>query len=144
MNVNKVFLAARLTRDPQLKYLPSQSAVVEFGICCNRKWKDANGQDRDEATFVDITAFGNLATMINTHFRKGKEIYIEGRLKYDTWDDKQSGMKRSKLSVVAERVEFVGPPSDADKAENRSRPPRGSGSLPADDKPTFEEADIPF
>ena len=72
-----------LTRDPQLKYLPNQTAVVEFAIACNRKFKGANGEDRDEVTFVEITSFGKQAEVVNQYFTKGKPIFIEGRLKYD-------------------------------------------------------------
>jgi single-strand DNA-binding protein len=134
-----MFFAGRLTRDPELKYLPSQSAVANFGVCSNRKYKDAQNNEHDEATFMDVIAFGKQAELINTHFRKGKEIYIEGRLKYDTWEDKQGGGKRSKVSIVCERIEFVGAATDVDRQERRSIPPKaGSGS------PEFDEADIPF
>jgi single-strand DNA-binding protein len=97
-----------LTRDPALKYLPSQTAVVEFGLACNRKFKTANGEDREEVTFVDISAFGRQAEVINQYMTKGKPIFIEGRLKYDSWEDKQGGGKRHKLSVVVENFQFVG------------------------------------
>ena len=105
---NKVLLMGNLTRDPQLKYLPSQTAVVEFGIACNRKFRTANGEDREEVTFVDVTSFGKQAEVINQYFQKGKPIFIEGRLKYDQWEDKQGGGKRSKLTVVVENFQFVG------------------------------------
>src|SRR5829696_626904 len=105
---NKVLLMGNLTRDPQLKYLPSQTAVVEFGVACNRKFKTAAGEDREEIVFVDITAFGKQAEVINQYFQKGKPIFIEGRLKFDSWEDKQGGGKRSKLTVVIENFQFVG------------------------------------
>jgi single-strand DNA-binding protein len=105
---NKVFLMGNLTRDPQLKYLPSQTAVVEFGIACNRKFRTANGEDREEVTFVDVTSFGKQAEVINQYFQKGKPIFIEGRLKFDSWEDKQGGGKRSKLTVVIENFQFIG------------------------------------
>jgi single-strand DNA-binding protein len=106
---NKVMLIGNLTRDPQLKYLPSNNtAVVEFGLACNRKWKTPNGEDREEVTFVDITAFGRQAEVLNQYCQKGKQIFIEGRLKFDSWEDKQGGGKRSKLSVVAENFQFLG------------------------------------
>jgi|SRR5215203_2511289 len=105
---NKVLLMGNLTRDPQLKYLPSQTAVVEFGIACNRKFRTANGEDKEEVTFVDITSFGKQAEVINQYFQKGKPIFIEGRLKFDSWEDKQGGGKRSKLTVVVENFQFVG------------------------------------
>ena len=105
---NKVMLMGNLTRDPQLKYLPSQTAVVEFGIACNRKFKAADGSDREEVTFVDCSSFGKQAEVINQYFTKGKPIFIEGRLKFDSWEDKQGGGKRSKLTVVIENFQFIG------------------------------------
>jgi len=105
---NKVLLMGNLTRDPQLKYLPSQMAVAEFGIACNRRFKTAAGEDRDEVTFVDVSAFGKTGELINQYFTKGKPIFIEGRLKYDQWEDKQGGGKRSKLHVIAENFQFIG------------------------------------
>src|SRR5256885_1701216 len=109
---NKVILIGNLTRDPQLKYLPSQTAVAEFGIAMNRKFRDAQGADREEVTFVDCAAFGKTGEFINQYFQKGKPILIEGRLKLDQWEDKQGGGKRSKLSVVVETCSFVGGPAD--------------------------------
>jgi single-strand DNA-binding protein len=106
---NKVLLMGNLTRDPQLKYIPSSNtAVAEFGIACNRKFRTANGEDREEVTFVDVTAFGKQAEVINQYMTKGKPIFIEGRLKLDQWEDKNGGGKRSKLTVVIENFQFVG------------------------------------
>jgi single-strand DNA-binding protein len=105
---NKVFLMGNLTRDPQLKYLPSQTAVVEFGVACNRKFRTQAGEDREEVTFVDVSAFGKTAEVINQYFQKGKPIFIEGRLKYDSWEDKQGGGKRSKITVQIENFQFIG------------------------------------
>jgi len=109
---NKVILIGNLTRDPALKFLPSQTAVAEFGIAMNRKWRDAQGGDREEVTFVDCSAFGKTGEFINQYFTKGKAILVEGRLKLDQWEDKQGGGKRSKLSVVVETCSFVGGPGD--------------------------------
>jgi single-strand DNA-binding protein len=105
---NKVMLMGNLTRDPQLKYLPSQTAVAEFGLACNRKFRTATGEDREEVTFVDVTAFGKQAEVINQYCQKGKGLFIEGRLKFDQWEDKQGGGKRSKLTVVVENFQFIG------------------------------------
>src|SRR5438552_9721865 len=109
---NKVILMGNLARDPQLKYLPSQTAVAEFGLAMNRRWKDPQGQDREEVCFVDCAAFGKTGEMINQYFTKGKPILIEGRLKLDQWEDKQGGGKRSKLSVVIENFHFIGGPGE--------------------------------
>ena len=105
---NKVILLGNLTRDPQLKYLPSQTAVAEFGLAVNRKFRTQQGEDREEVTFIDCTAFAKTGELINQYFTKGKPIFIEGRLKYDQWEDKQGGGKRSKLTVVVENFQFVG------------------------------------
>jgi single-strand DNA-binding protein len=105
---NKVILMGNLTRDPQLKYLPSQMAVVEFGLAMNRKFRTQAGEDREEVTFVDCSAFGKTGELINQYFTKGKPIFVEGRIKYDSWEDKQGGGKRSKISVVVENFQFVG------------------------------------
>src|SRR4051812_47419661 len=109
---NKVILLGNLTRDPQLKYLPSQTPVAEFGLAVNRKFRTQAGEDREEVTFVDCAAFAKQAELINQYFTKGKPIFIEGRLKYDSWEDKQGGGKRSKLTVVVENFQFIGSKND--------------------------------
>jgi single-strand DNA-binding protein len=159
---NKVILMGNLTRDPQLKYLPSQTAVVEFGLAMNRKWKTPQGEDRDEVCFVDCSAFGKQAEVINQYCTKGKPLFIEGRLKYDQWEDKQGGGKRSKMTVVVENFQFLGGPGggaggpeDAEGGERPpsrapSRPPAPSGgNRPAPQPPygeeqKFQDDDIPF
>jgi len=105
---NQVLLMGNLTRDPVLKYLPSQMQVVEFGIACSRKFKTAAGEDREETAFVECSAFARTAEVINQYFTKGKPIFIQGRLKYDSWEDKNGGGKRSKLSVVVDTFQFIG------------------------------------
>src|SRR3982751_5658032 len=105
---NKVILMGNLTRDPQLKYLPSQMAVVEFGLAMNRKFRTQAGEDREEVTFIDCSAFGKTGELINQYFTKGKPIFIQGRLKYDSWDDKNGGGKRSKVTVVVDNFQFIG------------------------------------
>src|SRR4051794_38712689 len=105
---NKVLLMGNLTRDPALKYLPNQTPVVDFGVACNRKFKTQSGEEREEVTFVDCSAFGRTAEVINQYFTKGKPIFVEGRLKYDSWEDKQGGGKRSRVTVVVENFQFIG------------------------------------
>jgi single-strand DNA-binding protein len=100
-NLNKVMLIGNLTRDPVMSYLPSQTAVVEFGLAVNRTWTGQDGVKKEETTFVDCSAFGKLAETINTYKRQGDPIYVEGRLKLDQWEDQQ-GNKRSKMRVVVE------------------------------------------
>lgn len=120
-NLNKVMLMGNLTRDPELKYLPKGTAVANFGIAVNRSFTPDGGEKREEVTFIDIEAFGRTAEVINEYFKKGRPIYIEGRLKLDTWDDKTSGQKKSKLRVVAETFEFLG---------SREGGPGGGGDSP--------------
>jgi single-strand DNA-binding protein len=156
-SLNKVLLMGNLTRDPEMRYLPNNTAVVNFGMACNRKWKDANGQDKEDVVFVDVSAFKTTAELINQHFRKGDPMFIEGRLKLDQWEDKQGGGKRSKLSVVVEQLTFLpraGAASDSPpQSRPASQPTTRTGTRPAPATPTsnpigeqeqFKEDDIPF
>lgn len=104
-NYNKTILMGNLTRDPELTFLPSNMAVVKFGMAINRTWKGQDGQKKEEVCFVDVEAFGKTAETINTHFSKGRNIVIEGRLKSQSWQT-QDGQKRQKLFVVAESFQF--------------------------------------
>jgi single-strand DNA-binding protein len=173
-SVNKVILIGNLTRDPQTKQLPTQSVVTEFGLAMNRKFKTADGEDRDEVCFVDCAAFGRQAEVIQKYCKKGKLLYIEGRLRYDAWDDKNGHGKRSKLSVVVENFQFLGGREDdtsgmvtsGDHASHRphgttrdergvprgnwdganlpQRAAKGKPEQPFGDQMEFKEADIPF
>src|ERR1041384_5178778 len=107
-NLNKVMLMGNLTRDPEIKYTPKGTAIANFGIAINRNYTTEGGEKREEVTFIDIEAFGRTAEIIGEYFKKGRPIFIEGRLKLDTWDDKQTGQKKSKLRVVADGFEFLG------------------------------------
>lgn len=107
-NLNKVMLMGNLTRDPEIKYTPKGTAIANFGMAINRNYSTEGGEKREEVTFIDIEAFGRTAEIIGEYFKKGRPIFIEGRLKLDTWDDKQTGQKKSKLRVVADSFEFLG------------------------------------
>lgn len=107
-NLNKVMLMGNLTRDPELKYTPKGTALVNFGIAVNRNYSTDTGEKREEVTFIDLEAWARTAEIIAEYFKKGRPIFIEGRLKLDTWDDKQSGQKRSKMRVIVESFEFLG------------------------------------
>ena len=98
-NFNKVILLGNLTRDPQLSYTPNQTAVVDFGLATNRKWKGQDGQMKEETCFVDCTSFGKQGEVINKYMSKGKPIFVEGRLTFDSWTG-QDGTKRSKLNTA--------------------------------------------
>lgn len=105
-NLNRVLLIGNLTRDPELRYTPSGSAVAEFGMAINRFWKGQDGNRQEETTFVDITAWGRHAELANQYLSKGRRVFVEGRLKLDQWTSPE-GQKRSKLSVVAENIQFL-------------------------------------
>jgi single-strand DNA-binding protein len=147
---NKVILAGNLTRDPELRYTPKGTAVARLGIACNRKWKSETGELKEEVTFVDVDAFGKQAETIGQYLKKGRPILIEGRLKLDQWEDKQSGQKKSKLGVVLENFQFLdsgGGRSEGASEAPRSRPAAGSTASapqPADGDVPPESDDVPF
>jgi len=166
-NFNKVILAGNMTRDPQLRFLPSQTAVVDFGLAVNHKWRTPQGEEREEVLFIDCSAFGKMAETINKYCQKGKPILVEGRLKYETWDDKESGGKRSKHKVVVDGFQFLGgrdsgggggggggdemeqrPPQRSAPRPQQSRGPAGPSrpepEPPISDQEHFKEDDIPF
>lgn len=110
---NKVILLGNLTRDPQVKYTPSGAAVAEIGLAVNRYWFDKQTNSRrEETTFVDVTLWGRDAEVAGEYLAKGRPVLIEGRLQLDTWDDKTTGQKRSKLRVVGERMQMLGSRGD--------------------------------
>src|ERR1043165_9244428 len=112
-NFNKVILLGNLTRDPQVRYIPSGTAVAEIGLAVNRYWFDKQSNSRkEETTFVDVTLWGRQAEVAGEYLSKGRPVLIEGRLQLDTWEDKQSGQKRSKLRVVGEQMQMLGSRGD--------------------------------
>src|SRR6478735_12398666 len=111
---NKVILVGNLTRDPELRYTPKGMAIAKIGLAVNRVWTNEAGEKKEEVTFVDIDIFGRTAENVSQYMRKGRPILIEGRLRLDQWDDKQTGQKRSKLGVVAETVQFLGSATGGD------------------------------
>jgi single-strand DNA-binding protein len=168
---NRVILMGNLTRDPQLRYLPNQTAVVDIGLAVNHKFRTASGEDREEVCFIDCTAFGKQAEVINQYCQKGRPLLVEGRLKLDTWDDKQTGQKRSKHKVNIDNFQLLGSRQDGqgggggnnESGEQRSydqRPPQrgpqrqpanagAAAQRPAPEQPfgeeqQFKEDDIPF
>ncbi len=107
-NLNRVMLMGNLTRDPELRYTPNNTAVANLGMAINRTWfnKQTN-EKQEETTFVDLEAWGRTAEVLNQYLKKGRPLYVEGRLKLDTWQDKESGGNRSKLKIVVESFEFI-------------------------------------
>jgi single-strand DNA-binding protein len=115
----------RVTRGVELKYTQSGMAVVELGLAMNEKRKNAAGEWVDEAVFVDVTLWGKTAELCGEHVQKGQQILIEGRLKLDTWNDRNTGEKRSKLKVTGDRLVFTG-----SKRDSGSAPPADDGYRP--------------
>jgi len=111
---NKVILVGNLTRDPQVKYTTGGTAVTEIGLAVSRQWfdKQAN-QKKEETTFVDVTLWGRTAEIAGEYLAKGRPVLIEGRLQLDSWDDRETGQKRSKLRVVGENMTMLGSRGDS-------------------------------
>lgn len=151
-NFNKVMLMGNLTRDPELRHLPSGMAVAAMGLAVSRRYKDKDGQTQEETTFVDCDAWGRTGEMISQYFQKGRPILIEGRLRLDEWQDKTTGDKRSKLKVVVENFYFVdsresgggggGPPGGARRPAGAPAS-RGADTGGSNYEPMGED-DIPF
>jgi single-strand DNA-binding protein len=154
---NKVIIAGNLTRDPELRYTPSGMAIAKFGLAVNRRWKDQNGEQKEETTFVDVDAFGKQAELIGQYMKKGRPLLVEGRLRLDTWEDKQTQQKKSKLGVVLEGMTFLdsgntregggdfggGAPAARPAARSQQTAPPPSNNSEAEGMPP-EEDDVPF
>ncbi len=158
-NFNKVYLIGNLTRDPELRVTPKGTAICQFGLAVNRQFKDESGAMRDETTFVDIEAWGKQGETIGKYCTKGRPLFVEGRLKFDQWEDKTSGQKRSKLKVVLEGFQFLGSREggpagggpggggeDADQSPERHSPPPRAASpgRPAAAAQESADEDVPF
>ena len=159
-NLNKVMLMGNLTRDPEIKFTPKGTAIANFGIAVNRTFTPEGGEKREEVTFIDLEAWGRTAEVIGEYFKKGRPIYVEGRLKLDQWDDKTTGKKMSKLRVVVESFEFLGsregggggeggggsaPSGEArSSAPQQRRAPASSPKPPADPDLDVQADDVPF
>src|SRR4051812_29239518 len=150
-NFNKVILVGNLTRDPELRYTPKGMAIAKVGLAINRAWTSEGGEKKEEVTFVDVDIFGRTAENVAQYMKKGRPILIEGRLRLDQWDDKQTGQKRSKLGVVGEVVQFLGSPTGGGgeggggEAPRRSAPTSAPAPSPAaePDMPPSDD-DVPF
>ncbi len=145
---NKVMLLGNLTRDPEVKYTPKGSAVADIGLAVNRTYTTDGGEKREETTFVDVTMWGRQAEIAGEYLKKGRPLFVEGRLQLDTWDDKQTGQKRSKMRVVCENFQMLGSRDGGGEGGGGGRSSGGSGSSrPAKSAPAAEESgddDIPF
>jgi single-strand DNA-binding protein len=150
MNLNKAFLFGNLTRDPELRSLPSGAKVVSFGLATNRQWKDKDGVKKDDTTFHNIVAFGKPAELIAQYLKKGRSIFVEGRIANRSWDDKD-GTKKYRSEVIVENFQFGpgGAAAGAGSSFEKSEAPAPKGK--ADEMDTIEYPseeinpdDIPF
>jgi single-strand DNA-binding protein len=149
--LNKVFLIGNLTRDPELRMTPKGTAICQFGIAVNRQFKDESGATRDETTFVDIEAWGKQGELVAKYLNKGSLAMVEGRLKFDQWEDKTSGQKRSKLKVVLDNVQFLtsrggggGGAGGGQPAGGGDDAPPSGGKPEASGGPGKGDEDVPF
>jgi single-strand DNA-binding protein len=159
-SLNKVFIMGNLTRDPELRVTPKGTPICQFSLAINRKFKMESGESREEVIFVDVEAWGKQGEAIAKYVTKGRPLFVEGRLKLDQWEDKNTKEKRSKMKVVLEQFEFLSdgrgggsggggaagaePGIDQTSSpERHSPPPRPtSGSKPASQENLDE--DVPF
>jgi single-strand DNA-binding protein len=153
-NFNKVILAGNLTRDPELRYTPKGTAIARIGMAINRTWKTETGETKEEVTFVDVDAFGRQAEVIAQYMKKGRPLLIEGRLKLDQWEDKNTHQKQSKLKVMLEAFSFLDSRGSGDGGSSDSQrtrppapgtPPAAAGPEPSEpEPPPAEQDDVPF
>jgi len=151
---NKVILLGNLTRDPELRYTPKGTAVARLGLAVNRTYKTDSGESKEEVTFLDVDAWGKQAELISQYLRKGNPLFVEGRLRLDQWDDKQTGQKRSAIKVVLENFQFVGGRAEGGTGGGGGAPsappsrpparPANPAEPPTSDGPPPEEDDVPF
>ena len=150
-NLNKWMGMGNLTRDPEIKYTPKGTAVADISLAINRVWKNDAGQKQEETTYVEVELWGRQAEIAGEYLKKGRPVYIEGRLKLDTWDDKQTGQKRSKMRVVGETLQLLGSrdgtnggTSSGTSERTQSRPPRPARPPVDPDLDATDGDDVPF
>ena len=154
-SVNKVILIGNCTRDPEVRYTPKGTAVADIGMAMNRYFSSDGGEKREETTFVDVTLWGRQAEVAGEYLKKGRPVYIEGRLQMDSWDDKNTGQKRTKLKIVGEQMQLLGRRdgggggSSSQQREESSQSNQSAPQSPAEnDGAQFEtdsdDDDIPF
>jgi single-strand DNA-binding protein len=148
-NFNKVIIAGNLTRDPELRYTPKGTAVARLTLAINRTYTTETGEKKEEVSFVDVDAWARQAEVLAQYMKKGRPLLVEGRLKQDTWEDKNTHQKQSKLKVVLEGFSFIDSRTDSAGPSEPARPrPAPSAaappSEPSHDSPPPEEDDVPF
>lgn len=122
-DLNRATIAGNLTRDPELKFIPSGTALCKLGLACNRKYKTKDGEQKEETLFINATVWGKSAEYAGENFKKGQPILVEGRLKSDEWEDKNTGQKRSQIEISADRVQALSWPEDGAARETKSTGP---------------------
>jgi single-strand DNA-binding protein len=156
-SLNKVLLMGNLTRDPELRVTPKGTSICQFSLAINRQFKMESGETREEVIYVDVEAWGKQGETIAKYVTKGRPLYVEGRLRLDQWEDKNTKEKRSRMKVVLEQFQFLGdgrgggaspggggePGIDQTSPERHSPPPRG-GSSPKPSAPEGLDEDVPF
>ena len=154
-NLNRVLLIGNLTRDPEIRYTPKGTAVADIALAVNRVFTGEDGEKREEVTYVDVVVWSRLAEIAEQYLKKGRPVFIEGRLQLDSWDDKQTGQKRSRLRVVAENLQMLGSRGEGDSGGASGSPPaarRPASASPPAPRPNpprdpdldTEPDDIPF
>ena len=153
-SVNKVILIGNCTRDPEVRYTPKGTAVADIGMAMNRYFSSDGGERREETTFVDVTLWGRQAEVAGEYLKKGRPVYIEGRLQMDSWDDKNTGQKRTKLKIVGEQMQLLGsreggggsgPQKRSESPQsNQSSSESSGGNDGAQFETDAEDDDIPF
>lgn len=139
---NLVVIMGRLTRDIELRYTPKGSAIANMSLAVNRRWSNEAGEKKEEVTFVETTLFGRTAENCAQYLKKGSQAHVSGRLKTESWDDKQSGQKRSRMVVIADSVQFIGARADGQTpAQPRAQRPTAP---PESDAPPEADQEIPF
>src|SRR5436190_20383652 len=127
---NKVILRGNRARDPEVRYTPKGTAVTDLGLAVNRTYTADNGEKREEVTFVDVTFWGRTAEVAGEYLKKGRPVFVEGRLQLDSWDDKTSGQKRTKLKVIGENMQMLGAPRGGGGGGDEDSGPRSSRPAP--------------
>lgn len=132
-NYNKVTLIGNLCRDPELRVTTKGTAICQFSLAINRKWKDESQQEREEVTYVDCEAWGKGGENIAKYVTKGRPLFVDGRLRLDQWEDKTTKEKKSRMKVVVENFQFLGQGREGDTQQREgaapSRPPGSSGDV---------------
>ena len=146
-SLNRVLIIGNCTRDPEMRYTPRGTPVCEIGVAVNRVSQDEAGERREEVTFIDCTLWSRLAEVAVKYLAKGSSVFVEGRLQLDSWEDRQTGQKRTKLRVVAENLQLLGPKEV--RGENghlaaTQRPVTQRAVAPHDADLDVEPSDIPF